>query len=1301
MTIIQQPDILSLSRNLKAFLVGSDTSFSFTLCKGEEELLSQVYSPGESGVVEIDLRDIVHSRLSFDFKDFTQIYQQPDLVADFTATIDTQEVTFRVIRAGVDRLADSATNFLTQNFLTWQPTVKPVTYYSPEYLTYYAVVSGKVQLKAYFTDAAGEVTSNLTLTLTQVMTGVAYTIPMQYSVIVGKLGDKKPAYYDVWVENAAGERLTYIQRYYADNTRSLNEDWVLFENSLGGLDCFRAYGSTTLNAEHTHNIAEIDETSQEYRIDTERKYEKNTGHLTREEARWLLDFFPSPKKYIYTGDYVRPIVVTESNVSGNLREQPANYTFTYKYADGQPLLNLPRTDVPATMLDIVIPEVGNFTVPPRLSEVPRLSLSEGALFLVQNPYNEEWSTTTARGIADFLSALLQALAGNTGGVGHTHTNYSLLQLLSYVEQYLLVDGQKINAGYADKAGSVADDVYIHKDKEDSTNFLVKFLQGLHCGEFNQGSTGVGIYQDDAGNWHIETDYLDVRLKFTAKEVEIQRVYHIAGAQIKSSANMNCVRVEELENVYRCYMNTTDDDGNEITNDFRVNDQAYVQTFNLVKQADGTTGNHFLWRLVVAVGENYIDLSKTQCAAGSDAPKAGDDIVQLGYQGTDDASRQVAVIDAGAGDGAPYYRQFVGINSFSLPAPETQLKPGDNELSGRFHIEQGSTGWKNMEGLPDEIQSGVDLASNASDAAEYALAAAEQAQELADGAAQEAADAQDRLDEWSDDGIISPTEKLTLKQELEDLQAEYESNLADAEKYGLDASAYTSAWNAYKAELEYHSADTPESIAVRDTFGTSQAAFYEARTALLGAIADKAKEYVDTSIAGIGVGSVNLLRNSGFTGNYETESLTSGTGLQPDTEMYSKALLHWSGTATVQQDADAVSGRSATVGSLSQAVDALIPNEHYVISYKAKGTSLAVACGDFSVAQPLTGSYQRYVHKFTFTGTGVFMLSGTATVCDIQLERGTIATDWKPSPLDNDKTAARFQSIQYIADAIKNGSVDILGGLILASMLQLGNYKDGEMQKVTAGVSGIYNDDDDVYTWGGGTLEQAIRAVMMFKDDPTYQPDEAELRQIAKAVITHGGRAILNDVILRGYVYALGGIFQGRVSIAGGKILLDEDGSGKLAEGAYYWDEYGTPYVKRDARIIWRNPGEEGVSVIDPRAGNYIEGSTLDLSNYEFTLPVPSEDMAEEVLHVRGRVMTRLGGLIRILPASTGELVIYDEETKTYQPVEYVSPQDAPIVSDITCVQTGTAYVWVADSTFVIPADPEAGGEEETTTSSTN
>lgn len=321
------------------------------------------------------------------------------------------------------------------------------------------------------------------------------------------------------------------------------------------------------------------------------------------------------------------------------------------------------------------------------------------------------------------------------------------------------------------------------------------------------------------------------------------------------------------------------------------------------------------------------------------------------------------------------------------------------------------------------------------------------------------------------------------------------------------------------------------------------------------LAQKAQDTIDNAA----VGAVNLLRNSGFCGNYETENLSPTTVLAPGSEMYSKALKHWTGIATVSDDINAVSGKSAVIGSLSQSVS-LISKEVYVISYKAKGTSVSVSCGSFSVSQPLTSSYQRYTHKFTFDGSSVFLVSGTATICDLQLERGTIPTDWKPSPLDNDKTMAEFQSIQYIADAIKNGSVDILGGLILASMIQLGNYKDGEMRKVTAGISGIYNDDDDVYTWGGGTLEQAIRTVMKYKENPKYQPTPEELKTMANIVLTHGGRAILNDVVARGYVYALGSFIRATFEAANGSTHLDEDGTGwigRLADGCFAkWDAAG-------------------------------------------------------------------------------------------------------------------------------------------------
>lgn len=536
------------------------------------------------------------------------------------------------------------------------------------------------------------------------------------------------------------------------------------------------------------------------------------------------------------------------------------------------------------------------------------------------------------------------------------------------------------------------DHFIRKDKPDTAGEFITFLKGWYGGNFQQGSTGAGLWQDEQGAWHLELDYAHFRRKLTAEEIEVQKTTHIGGKLMETAAGMSCIKVEDLGDYWRCYMRTKDAEGRIIYNQFKVKDQALVETFNLQKQSDGTLGNHFLWRLVVAVGTDYIDLSKDICAAESDAPLVGDDIVQLGYQGTDDPNRQNAQILAGAGEGSPYIKQYVGINSFVLPEEYTRIKPGDNLLTGRMNLQPGSTGSANLTDLPDEIYNAVHL------------------------------------------------------------------------------------------------------------------------------------------------GSVNLLRNSGFTGDYESEQLSSSDELMPDKELYSKQLKYWTGVATVSADDSAGSGYSAAIGSLSQSV-ALIKGESYVISFKAKGASVAVSCGDFSTTQSLASGYQRYTFKFTFNGTGVCMLSGTATVCDIQLERGTIATDWKPSILDNDKSMAGFQAINYIASAIKDGSVDILGGLILANMIQLGNYKDGKMQKVTAGVSGIYNDDDDVAFWAGGKLEQAIITVMKFRNDPNYQPTDAEWANMANFVATHGG-----DVFLKGYVYALGGFFRGRVetSVDGKRIVIDPE-----------------------------------------------------------------------------------------------------------------------------------------------------------------
>lgn len=589
--------------------------------------------------------------------------------------------------------------------------------------------------------------------------------------------------------------------------------------------------------------------------------------------------------------------------------------------------------------------------------------------------------------------------------------------------------------------------FLRKDKEDTANELITFLKGLLIGK-----NGSGITVLENGMSQAVVDYLYVKVKAVFDELEVKKKTYVGGEQVISHAGMKCNRVDELDAVYRCYFKE-EEDGIEIENQFTPGSLAIAQECNIKTGVSHHVGNRYYWRLVTAVGENYIDLSKTVCDPNveNDVPVAGDDIVGLGHK--TDMTRQAAIILSSVNEVSPSIIMYQGINDFTLTGKDVisfdfdkstgkaRMKVYGNayigdkdrttymeythdkgvDIKGMFHIEQGSTGWRNMEGLPDEIQAAADLAQKAQDAIDNAA-----------------------------------------------------------------------------------------------------------------------------------VGSVNLLRNSGFTGDYESETLSSDTQLSADTELYSKQLKHWTGVATVSSDSAAGSGYSAAIGSLSQSVS-LIKGESYVISYKAKGTSVSVSCGDFSTTQLLTSSYQRYTHKITFNGSGIFLISGTATVCDLQLERGTIATDWKPSILDNDKATAGFQSINYIASAIKDGSVDILGGLILANMIQLGNYKDGKMQKVTAGVSGIYNDDDDVAFWAGGKLEQAILTVMRFRNDPNYQPTDAEWANMANFVATHGG-----DVFLRGYIYALGGYFRGKIEIANGKILLNEDGSGQLANGNIKWGADGNP-----------------------------------------------------------------------------------------------------------------------------------------------
>lgn len=683
MDIILKPDSLSLTGSMNHFIISSTQEITFILkyADSNEIIVQHTYTPNKAKRIEIDLENIITPLLSFQLQESTTIYRQPNIAREFLVNLIEDKTAaqeswqFTVLRAGIDNFADTASSWLKRNFLTWQPTVKPVTYYTPEFLSYYAVEDCVAKCRAYIEENGSYVQTDIELG--NLSHGKVWTMPMQYGVIAGKLG-KMPSYYDVWVEDGAGTRLTYIQRYYASDIRSEEEQWVLFENSLGGIDTFRAYGDAENTAKHTHNVAEIENDSEEYRVDTVREYKKNTGFLSKEERKWLLDFFPSLGKFLYTGNYVRRIVVTESDVSWQTKDLPSSYTFTYKYADARPYLNITRSeDAAPALLDIKIPDVGSFTVAPRLVELERLPLSSGALFPVQSPYSDKWNITTAEAILEWFSREVTAAYKGDGSFGHRHDNMSVLNALDRIGGYLTLDAQKILAGLADEAKSARTldpksvdwEKIVRTDQDTIVNSLTTFMKGIVFGKSVRGESGISIYQDEEGNWHLDAEYLHVHRKLTAEEVEIMKTSQIKGKVVNSAGGFVISKIERIVRAWRCYFRQEDADGRRIYNSMRVDDLALCETFNLI-DAGGQLSNHYWHRRVIAVGTDYVDIADNtnadDYASGSDVPQVGDEVVQLGH--LTDEDRQSAIIQSAAGTGAPYFKIIKGINSFTLPRP---------------------------------------------------------------------------------------------------------------------------------------------------------------------------------------------------------------------------------------------------------------------------------------------------------------------------------------------------------------------------------------------------------------------------------------------------------------------------------------------------------------------------------------------------------------------------------------------------------------------------------------------------------
>lgn len=208
----------------------------------------------------------------------------------------------------------------------------------------------------------------------------------------------------------------------------------------------------------------------------------------------------------------------------------------------------------------------------------------------------------------------------------------------------------------------------------------KFLGGLLVG--NSNNENGGSWTPDAeGRSHLITDYLEVRMKAIFEELVINKTSTIGGKEIISPAGgVVAHKVEEVtvtynnvsQKAYRCYF-LAEQDGDEVDNDFAVNDQVRSESFNVRKGTYHKAGNHFYWRLAIGRDEDpvelegkkyhYIDLSDTDCATASDVPAKGDVLNQCGNR--TDVERQNCLIFSAVDTYSPSISLYHGINSYSF------------------------------------------------------------------------------------------------------------------------------------------------------------------------------------------------------------------------------------------------------------------------------------------------------------------------------------------------------------------------------------------------------------------------------------------------------------------------------------------------------------------------------------------------------------------------------------------------------------------------------------------------------------
>ena len=691
--------------------------------------------------------------------------------------------------------------------------------------------------------------------------------------------------------------------------------------------------------------------------------------------------------------------------------------------------------------------------------------------------------------------------------------------LKVVEGYILYLGEKIKAGDSDMwSGHSFDDYLDQAVKGDSdvkfksvtstafeskvkgwiidalgdTEFRDVLLRSFKSWNFASGplGAGVGMVNDD----ELQTDKLLVRKIMYVLEMMIQRMRFQGGQMVLSpAAGFKVNSVEVFDTYYRLRCHPGD------FNEFEVNDQARIQNFN-------GSDTKYLWSLVVAKGDDYIDISRVD-KDGEGVPAEGDEIVQLGNR-TNTNWQDAVLLSAVNGEVGIF--TYFGINSFDLSGKEGSWfgKHGDKKgavIKGEVHITAGSDGLDKFNEYEEVSQDIQDAQASANEADRKAQAAQDFIDNTLPGELSELRgiiDGQIESFFYNYDPTMSnyPASSWTTTEDKERHLNDTFTNtstgaswrfLKEGDEYKWVEIADTATKEALKLAGEAKSTAAskrrvfvveptpPYEVGDLWTQGVSGDLMRCVKERLSGSYVssdwEKASKYTDdTKVNNLQIGGINLADYSG--GNF-----LNALGLY-DSSYASKGSID--GKTCLIFNRNSANCRFAPV---------TVENGEYTFSIWVKGSEEYDAqvlhydgANYGATTVHVTTSWERKVMTFTAkAGTDVIHwgTKNTIYIADWKYEKGNKATDWSPSIADQNRYAT--EQGEAAVDNLQVGSVN----LVSRKMMLTWNEKNKDIALWGQDSDGIYLAIEQSLLYynvcGGSSNNDMFGGAIKYKNNTQY------------------------------------------------------------------------------------------------------------------------------------------------------------------------------------------------------------------------